>query len=134
MAQSGLIYAQGKELTAPSLCKIREEYFLAATIETSVADVENVNETNKIITLRPEVIAPYSVDRGTGILKGYFAYGKQKNKQVKFDVYAPHPAVKYRFPPKTLETAIALFLLQLNKKGYSINPRAVKFTTQINSK
>ena len=132
-AKLNLVYAHGQEQPTPSFDKIQTDYFHAANIRTKAKDVSDLEQDlNKVIILRPEVKSRYIVDKGSGVLKGYFAWGEQEKEQVTFKIFPPFPTVKSNFPPKTLETAIALFTLELIKEGYVIRLHGVEFTTQTN--
>jgi hypothetical protein len=120
----------GKAIEGPKkLEDLSKEYFHAGNVKaipTTECDV--LQDMNKIITLRPTARLPY-VSKRVDMWKsrGYFAFGKLAEGNVIFEIYSPHASVKDKFPPKQLETAVALFMVELSREGYQIPSHAIEY-------
>lgn len=128
-----LVPTQGKAIPQPEMDELRREYFHAANIRAGLDDVVEPEQNNgRVITLRPNVKTRYSGRRVKNqTVKGYFACGRKEGSDALFEVYAPHPSVKSKFPPKSLKLAVALFAVRLLDEGYGLGAHSINFTTEV---
>ena len=121
-----LIVSKGTSIDGPeTLEELEKDYFHVMDVE--VIYVGNAPLLDRVLTLKSSVIA--ETKSGNEVIKkGYFAYGQSDDMDgAVFSVYVPEVDAKPWYPNKKMEILGDRFAGYLNRNGYGLPPRAVKF-------
>lgn len=115
------------QLPTPSFSELQADFYIITSLTAiPLATYDYTQDLWRVLTFRPSVNGKLRPSKS--IHRGYFAYGKEKDSQIHFDIYAPPLcSLKKSFPPKALETCIALFMKTLANDGYIIPEQKLEY-------
>jgi hypothetical protein len=127
------LWIRGKRMEGPqSLSELQSDYFHAGRLTAKANNgYDPSQDIGKILTLRPDASPYYCTKRPKPINRGYFAYSRKEGDNVVFEIFSPYSGVKSRFPPKSLELAVALLAVTLTDAGYEIPAHSIEYSTRI---
>ncbi len=118
-----VVKPSGEAASPPkSLDELRMYYFHGADLFAKPSTLgSSMEDLNRLITIRPNTTLRMGGNSGNPLLyRGIFAYGVNKGKNVKFEIYTPRQNQKKGSISQVLRDATAALSLALLESGYTL--------------